>query len=117
MTTSKSWRVRPVSKKKKNYRSLLTTIKPYHYCLILETGCLNGGAQIRPQDNTQPRELASRLEAEYHKLPEIRPEENESMNRLYKSWLGWSNSDKAVAYLHTQYHEIEKMNTPLAMKW
>ena len=80
-------------------------------------GCLNGGAQIRPQDHTQPRELAMKLELEYRKLPQIKPEEDELMHKLYKSWLGWSNSDKAVAYLHTTYHEIGKMNSALTMNW
>lgn len=45
------------------------------------------------------------------------PEENLAVHKLYKTWLGGENTDKAAAYLHTQYHEIEKMNTALAIKW
>ncbi|XP_043282277.1 probable cytosolic Fe-S cluster assembly factor AAEL012261 [Venturia canescens] len=91
----------------------------YDYVEIMAcpAGCMNGGAQIRPQDNMLPRELASRLETVYRNLPSIRPEEDQLMHKLYKTWLGGPNTDKASAFLQTQYHEIEKMNTPLAMKW
>lgn len=80
-------------------------------------GCLNGGAQIRPEGNVQPRELASILENIYHKLPLSKPEENKVVQNLYKTWLGGEHTDKVSAYLSTQYHEIQKMNTALAIKW
>ncbi|XP_011306223.1 probable cytosolic Fe-S cluster assembly factor AAEL012261 [Fopius arisanus] len=91
----------------------------YHYIEVMAcpAGCLNGGAQIRPQDGSQPRELAQTLEKLYHELPESKPEENKIVRNLYKSWLGSGHSDKASAFLHTQYHEIEKMNSALSMKW
>lgn len=78
---------------------------------------MNGGAQIRAQDGTQPRELALKLENEYNKLPKSNPEENAVLTNLYKTWLEGENSDKAEAYLHTQYHEIEKMNAAISIKW
>lgn len=53
----------------------------------------------------------------YHDLSISIPEENLAVHKLYKTWLGGENTDKATAYLHTQYHEIEKMNTALAIKW
>ncbi len=81
------------------------------------TGYLNGGAQIRPQDGTQPRELALKLERKYQQLPKSDPEHNQTVANLYKTWLEGENSDKAQSYLHTQYHEIEKMNAALSIKW
>ena len=58
-----------------------------------------------------------KLEEAYKKLPQSNPEENLVLNDLYKTWLGGESSDKAKALFHTQYHEIEKMNTALAIKW
>ncbi|KMQ91805.1 putative cytosolic fe-s cluster assembly factor, partial [Lasius niger] len=91
----------------------------YDYVEIMACpcGCLNGGAQIRPEGNIQPRELASILENAYHKLPLSKPEENKVVQNLYKTWLGGEHTDKVGAYFSTQYHEIQKMNTALAIKW
>lgn len=107
----------------RNIQNLVQKLKrgkcSYDYVEVMACpcGCLNGGAQIRPQDNVQPRELALKLEAMYHDLPTSIPEENLAVHKLYNTWLGGEYTDKAVAYLHTQYHEIEKMNTALAIKW
>lgn len=84
---------------------------------LLLLGCLNGGAQVRPEGNVQPRELALTLENMYHKLPSSNPEENKVVHNLYKTWLGGEHTDKVGAYFNTQYHEVEKMNTALAIKW
>ncbi|XP_070167232.1 probable cytosolic Fe-S cluster assembly factor AGAP009023 [Polyergus mexicanus] len=91
----------------------------YDYVEIMACpcGCLNGGAQIKPEGNVQPRELASILENAYHKLPLSKPEKNKVVQNLYKTWLGGEHTDKVSAYFSTQYHEIEKMNTALAIKW
>ncbi|EFN75214.1 probable cytosolic Fe-S cluster assembly factor AGAP009023 [Harpegnathos saltator] len=91
----------------------------YDYVEIMACpcGCLNGGAQIRPEGNVQPRELALTLENMYHKLPTSNPEENKVAQNLYKTWLGGEHTDKVGAYFSTQYHEIQKMNTALAIKW
>ncbi|XP_012214621.1 probable cytosolic Fe-S cluster assembly factor AGAP009023 [Linepithema humile] len=80
-------------------------------------GCLNGGAQIKPEGNIQPRELASTLDNTYHKLPLSKPEKNKVVRNLYKTWLEGEHTDKVSAYFNTQYHEIPKMNTALTIKW
>lgn len=79
-------------------------------------GCLNGGAQIRPEGNAQFRELLSTLENSYHKLPLSKPEENKIVQHLYKIWQK-HEPEEIKSYLITQYHEIHKMNTALAIKW
>ncbi|KAL0126459.1 hypothetical protein PUN28_005077 [Cardiocondyla obscurior] len=91
----------------------------YDYVEIMACpcGCLNGGAQVRPDENVQPRQLATTLENVYRQLPLSQPEENKVVQNLYKSWLGGEHTDKVSAYFNTQYHEIEKMNTALAIKW
>lgn len=45
------------------------------------------------------------------------PEENKVMQHLYKTWLGGEDTDKARAHFSTRYHEIQKLNTALAIKW
>lgn len=80
-------------------------------------GCLNGGAQIRPLNNVQSRELALKLESIYRELPQSDPEQNLIVKNLYKNWLGGEYTDKVLAYFHTQYHEIKKVDTALAIKW
>ncbi|XP_058797904.1 probable cytosolic Fe-S cluster assembly factor AGAP009023 [Phymastichus coffea] len=107
----------------RNIQNLVQKLKrgksPYDYVEVMAcpTGCLNGGAQIRSQDGTQPRELARKLENEYYKLPKSDPENNTVITELYKSWLEGEHSDKAENYLHTKYHEVEKMNATVSIKW
>lgn len=76
-------------------------------------GCLNGGAQVRPA-NTEPsqsRELAFKLENDYHQLPEVK--DTTSAQTLLDDL-----SNDASLYsrvLYTDFHAVEKMN--LGMKW
>ncbi|XP_076281787.1 putative cytosolic Fe-S cluster assembly factor GJ13047 isoform X1 [Lasioglossum baleicum] len=107
----------------RNIQNLVQKLKrhkcPYDYVEVMACpcGCLNGGAQIRPLNNIQPRELALKLESVYHELPQSDSDQNQIVKKLYKTWLEGEYTDKALAYFHTQYHEIKKMNTPLAIKW
>lgn len=80
-------------------------------------GCLNGGAQVRPKDGITLKELTSQLEKLYRSLPVASPEENQTLKKLYESWLGGQDSDKSNVVLHTEYHAVEKMNTALNIKW
>lgn len=61
--------------------------------------------------------MVSVLESQYRKLPEINPETNLLVKKLYDSWLDGEESDKTLALVHTQYHEIEKTNIALTIKW
>lgn len=107
----------------RNIQNLVQKLKrgkcTYDYVEVMACpcGCLNGGAQIRPLNNIQPRELALKLESMYRGLPQSNPEKNQVAQNLYKTWLGGEYTDKASALFHTQYHEIKKMNTALAIKW
>lgn len=107
----------------RNIQNLVQKLKrgkcPYDYVEVMAcpSGCLNGGAQIRPVTNIQPRELAIKLDSMYRELPRSNPESNPVVRNLYASWLGGEDTDKALAYFHTQYHEIKKLDTALAIKW
>lgn len=107
----------------RNIQNLVQKMKrnkcPYDYVEVMACpcGCLNGGAQIRPQNNIQPREQALKLEEKYHNLPKSDPERNPVVHSLYKAWLGGEHTDKALAYFHTQYHEIKKMDSALTIRW
>ncbi|XP_055376834.1 probable cytosolic Fe-S cluster assembly factor GI11683 [Condylostylus longicornis] len=80
------------------------------------SGCLNGGAQIRPQNGLQIRELTSQLENLYRSLPKSNPE-NEDTKLTYNSFFEGFESDKSKALLHTKYHAVEKNTIALNIKW
>lgn len=107
----------------RNIQNLVQKLKrgkcPYDYVEVMACpcGCLNGGAQIRPSNNTQPREVAMKLDSVYRELPQSNPVQNSIVQKLYRNWLGGEYTDKALAYFHTQYHEIKKADTALAIKW
>ncbi|XP_074105867.1 putative cytosolic Fe-S cluster assembly factor CPIJ010948 [Cotesia typhae] len=107
----------------RNIQNLVQKLKRdkcvYHYVEVMAcpAGCLNGGAQIRPRNGLQSRQLVSVLESHYRKLGEIDPENNPVVKKLYNSWLDGEDSDKNLAFVHTQYHEIEKTNIALTIKW
>lgn len=86
-------------------------------CVLIQfvSGCLNGGAQVRPQEGPQ-KELTARLENLYEGLASHNPKLNPLVQEIY-NWLGGMGSDKTVANLHTSYHAVEKMNTALNIKW
>lgn len=81
------------------------------------SGCLNGGAQIRPRDGVAVKDLMLTLENIYSSLPLERPEENKKVQQLYETWLNGQESDKCNALLHTEYHAVEKMPNALNIKW
>eukprot|EP01119_Soliformovum_irregulare_P000404 TRINITY_DN10278_c0_g1_i2.p1 TRINITY_DN10278_c0_g1~~TRINITY_DN10278_c0_g1_i2.p1 ORF type:complete len:304 (-),score=128.94 TRINITY_DN10278_c0_g1_i2:42-953(-) len=97
----------------------------YHYVEVMACpgACLNGGGQVRPEKNENPKKLLRRVEETYDQqksgwsgnLAEI-PEK--STRNLYENWLNGIFSADAVTKLHTQYHAREKLTTnPLLINW
>lgn len=80
-------------------------------------GCLNGGAQLRPQGGVTLKELTSSLETLYRLLPVQFPEDDFVVKDLYKQWLEGQESDKAMSILHTHYNAVEKLDNALNIKW
>ncbi|CAB3234712.1 unnamed protein product [Arctia plantaginis] len=107
----------------RNIQNLVQKLKrgksPYHYVEVMAcpSGCLNGGAQIRPVAGESGRELAVQLELMYSELPLAMPGDNKLVRKLYGEWLDGRDSDKAAAMLHTSYHSVEKSDIALNIKW
>lgn len=107
----------------RNIQNVVQKIKrgkcAYQYVEIMAcpSGCLNGGAQVKPEDAVHVKEFIVKLEDLYKKLPNITPEDNPIVKKLYKEWLGGVGSDKCVALLHTKYRQVEKSQSVLNIKW
>lgn len=106
----------------RNIQNLVQKLKRgksgYHYVEVMAcpSGCLNGGAQIRPESNQQLRELTVELETLYQSLPKAQPD-NDDVKTIYNEFLGGTGSEKVNQLLHTSYHAVEKMSTALNIKW
>uniref|UniRef100_U5EZ89 Putative nuclear architecture related protein n=1 Tax=Corethrella appendiculata TaxID=1370023 RepID=U5EZ89_9DIPT len=104
----------------RNIQNLVQKLKRgksnYHFVEIMAcpSGCLNGGAQIRPQNGQTQKELTKDLEKFYSQLPKSTIE-NETVSEIYEKFL--EPQQKVKELLHTTYHQIEKMNTALNIKW
>lgn len=81
------------------------------------SGCINGGAQVRPTTGQHVRELTQELKELYQKLPRSDPDNAISKN-IYTEFLdGGPHTDKSHELLHTRYHAVEKLSTALNIKW
>ena len=95
----------------------------FHFVEIMAcpSGCLNGGAQIRPGDEegVSGPELVSKLVKKFEEIHihSATLKQDTLVQRLYDDWLGGRYSDKAAKLLYTEYHEIEKDVNSLAIKW
>ena len=91
----------------------------YHFVEVMAcpSGCLNGGGQIRAGSIDEAKELLEKVKVVYESMPKQMPQENQLVSQLYEQWLGGENSDHARKMLHTQYHEIKKQSSSLAVKW
>jgi len=107
----------------RNIQNLVQKMKrkrcQYHFVEVMAcpSGCLNGGAQCRPEADTNPKELIAQLDQTYKNLSKETPSENPKVQEIYNEWLGGNSSDKADHMLYTEYHEVEKMTNSLAIKW
>lgn len=106
----------------RNIQNLVQKLKrgktPYHFVEVMAcpSGCINGGAQLRPPTGVPIHELNQQLEELYKQLPKSRPE-NEDTKKIYNKFFDGAHTDKAKMLLHTSYHAVEKMNTALNIKW
>lgn len=106
----------------RNIQNLVQKLKrgksSYHYVEVMAcpSGCLNGGAQIRPGSGDSVREMTAQLMDFYEKLPQSTVQ-NSDTDQIYNQFLDGIDSDKADSLLHTTYHAVEKMNTALNIKW
>ncbi|XP_060527568.1 probable cytosolic Fe-S cluster assembly factor AGAP009023 isoform X2 [Cylas formicarius] len=107
----------------KNIQNFVQKLKrgksQYHYVEVMAcpSGCLNGGAQVRPKEGISAKEIVTELEKMFYDLPLCSPDDNKSVKMLYDCWLGGQDTDKACAMLHTKYHAVEKTINALNIKW
>ncbi|KAG0716324.1 Cytosolic Fe-S cluster assembly factor NARFL [Chionoecetes opilio] len=107
----------------RNIQNLVQKLKrgksPYHYIEVMAcpSGCLNGGAQIRPESGTSSKELVAQLEEAYERLPVSRPRDDQRVQSCYSEWLGGHDSQKAHQLLHANYKAVEKNVNALGIKW
>lgn len=107
----------------RNIQNLVQKLKrgksPYHYVEVMAcpSGCLNGGAQIRPESGTSAKELVAELEEMYGCLPSSKPQDDPRVMSCYSEWLGGQDSQKAQQMLHSKYKAVEKNVNALGIKW
>ncbi|CAN8002952.1 unnamed protein product [Ixodes hexagonus] len=82
--------------------------------------CLNGGAQLRPQDGDS-KSLLKRVEEAYHSLQPRAPSMNDQVLEAYRDWLRVEGPDDVIGGnrqpIRTSYHAVEKMTTALNIRW
>lgn len=81
------------------------------------SGCVNGGAQIRPEGGVSAKDLVRNIEAAYENIPVSNPDTEWRVSNVYSEWLGGGDSEKVHKFLHTQYKSIEKSTNALGIKW
>lgn len=106
----------------RNIQNLVQKLKrgksTYHFVEVMAcpSGCLNGGAQVRPGEGDTLHEMIDQLHQLYDHLPQSSVDSVEAMG-VYGTFLDGKDSDKSNMLLHTEYHAVEKMNTALNIKW
>ncbi|KAJ8889848.1 hypothetical protein PR048_009352 [Dryococelus australis] len=106
----------------RNIQNLVQKMKrgrtAYHYVEVMAcpSGCLNGGAQVRPQSSISSRELIERLEKTYLSLPQRGPADNPAVATLYAEWLGERIQIKH-SIVKAQYNAVPKVNPYLNVNW
>ena len=107
----------------RNIQNLVQKLKrkrcDYDFVEILAcpSGCLNGGAQLRAEQETSAKELIRSLEEKHLKMDKSFPEQNLQLQRLIQDWGLDKDTEKRSKVVMTSYHEVEKMTNGLAIKW
>jgi len=107
----------------RNIQNLVQKLKrkrcDYDFVEILAcpSGCLNGGAQLRPEQDGSSKDLITSLEEKHHNLTKCLPEDNMELKQLLSQWSLDTNTDQRQSLVMTEYHEVEKMTNGLAIKW
>lgn len=107
----------------RNIQNLVQKIKrkkcKYHFVEVMAcpSGCLNGGALLRPENVQLNKTFTGELEQMYNQLPNSNPE-NEHVHKVLDEFFDKSNSEKIEKLLHTTYHAVEKeKKSALNIKW
>ncbi|XP_072990027.1 protein NAR1 isoform X2 [Typha latifolia] len=108
----------------RNLQNVVRKIKigkcDYHFLEVMAcpSGCLNGGGQIKPKMGQSAKDVIQSLENVYMQDVLIaNPFDNPLVKGLYDEWLGQPGSEKAIRYLHTEYHPVVKSIASQLHNW
>ncbi|XP_028967410.1 cytosolic iron-sulfur assembly component 3 [Galendromus occidentalis] len=79
------------------------------------SGCLNGGAQLRPNEES-PKELLDRVVELFKESQQSggrSPDSDSAVDELYRDWI----ADRAERLLHTKYKAVAKSTSGFTVKW
>eukprot|EP00092_Neocalanus_flemingeri_P012616 GFUD01013597.1.p1 GENE.GFUD01013597.1~~GFUD01013597.1.p1 ORF type:complete len:482 (+),score=176.67 GFUD01013597.1:38-1483(+) len=85
--------------------------------LACPSGCLNGGAQLRPEGEISAKDLINSIEEKHWKMEKSLPENNLQLQQLIREWGLETDTERRKTVVMTQYHEVEKMTNGLMVKW
>jgi len=74
----------------RNIQNLVRKIKssnsPYHYVEVMAcpSGCINGGGQLKPNENIPIKDWISHVNDIYRNVNSLSPEKNDVVLNLYK---------------------------------
>ncbi|XP_059477314.1 cytosolic iron-sulfur assembly component 3 [Neocloeon triangulifer] len=100
----------------RNIQNLVQKIKrkkcPYDYVEVMACpgGCLNGGAQCRPDQASQSRELLAHLEHQYKEELPKRPSADSNLDIV-------ALAESVSTFMHTEFHAVEMAPNALNIKW
>jgi len=80
------------------------------------TGCLNGGAQLRPNSDMDAKILTSTIEASHSIVKQLRVNETRAF-RLLDVWTTGSVLEEHDKKLRTTYKSVPKSTNALTVKW
>nr|CAG4650122.1 EOG090X05AC [Sida crystallina] len=91
----------------------------YDYVEVMAcpSGCLNGGAQLRPESNAESKIYLSKMEALHSTVPKRRADQSPAVPLLYDEWLRGCSVEEKDLKVRTAYHAVVKQTNALAVKW
>lgn len=110
---------------KVNRRRLNAKKVEYDYVEVMacESGCINGGGQIRPPDGASNKDWVNQVEARYREEREVMASKDR-YEQVVKWWSGYEEQvglsmdrERLKEKARTKYNEIPPLVNPLASKW
>ena len=108
----------------RNIQNLVQKLKRnkclYDYVEVMAcpSGCLNGGAQLRPPSNSEAKLHLAKVEALHSTIPKRQTLElSQVVGQLYENWLSGRTDEEKRDKLRTNYHAVVKSTNALTVKW
>lgn len=108
----------------RNIQNLVQKLKRskclYDYVEVMAcpSGCLNGGAQLRPSSNSEAKFHLAKVEALHSTIPKRQAVVlSQVVDQLYQNWLSGYTDDEKREKLRTNYHAVVKSTNALTVKW